>query len=124
MKIKCANRYINLPDDLSAEAYNYIRRLSRDLSEENILSAVDDGMLLLLARSYNTYLAASKKLAEDGHFVGDKPHPAIKIAKDSQVQVTKLLLELNKVRRRNPARPPREPQSPIEQFINTKREIR
>ena len=123
MKIKCGNRYIIFPDDLSSETYSYIRKLLKDLSQENILSAIDDGMLLLLGNSYNTYLLASEKLAEEGHFINDRPHPAIKLMKDAQVQITKLLIELNKIRRRNPPRPTKE-SSPIEKFINQKREIR
>jgi len=122
MKLRFSDHYINFPDDLSEETINYLRKLLRKLSEGSG-SVIDDSLLILLAGTHETYLAATRKLNEEGHFAGDRPNPAIKVMKDSQTQLTKLLIELNRSSKKNPIKK-EEPQSPIEKFINSKREIR
>jgi len=101
--------------------------LVRQLNKENSITKLDTGALILLGDAYNKYFEAQDILLKEGYMVGKKPHPALKICHESQTEVMKLLIEfeLTPKRRKKAVMPvKKEPVSPMEAFINGKREVR
>jgi len=122
-----------IPDEFCAEAKQYMADLLVLLGKEGIINNLDTAALTLLGDSYNKYLLSQEILLQEGIVVRGKngevlrAHPAVKICHDSEVFLTKLLLEfgLTPKRRQKTGRDkPKEDLSPIENFINSKREIR
>lgn len=80
---------IVLPDNLSEEAENYIKKVIDYLKKNDKLSEIDAGALYILADSYNTYLKASKTIDKEGMTVeGSRGtrvvHPCVRISKDNR----------------------------------------
>ena len=86
----------------SKEAKAYIKELKKQLEDKGLLENVDTLALLMVEVSYDTYLKATEYLLENGTTYnttsreGDiipKDFPQVKIQRDAQIQLTKLLQE-------------------------------
>lgn len=87
-----------IPNDIEAEAKKYIADVCDMLESNGVMENVDTAALTMLARNYSMFIKASKQLETDGlTVVSDRgnisPHPAIKIAKDAQIQAMKVMAE-------------------------------
>lgn len=99
------------------------------LQGNGVVEDVDNAALTMLARNYSMFITASKQLQEEGLTItSDRgnvvPHPAIKIARDAQIQAMKVMTEFGltaKSRSKLPIKADGD-NSPFEQFINEARE--
>ena len=117
-----------IPNDIESEAKKYITDVCDMLESNGVMENVDTAALTMLARNYSMFIKASKQLETDGlTVVSDRgnisPHPAIKIAKDAQIQAMKVMAEartkLPKLDASNTT------ESPLEAFVkNSKKEVR
>ena len=87
-----------IPNDIESEAKKYITDVCDMLESNGVMENVDTAALTMLARNYSMFIKASKQLETDGlTVVSDRgnisPHPAIKIAKDAQIQAMKVMAE-------------------------------
>lgn len=87
-----------IPSDIEPEAQTFITDVCNMLETNGVMESVDIAALTMLARNYSMFIKASKQLEEDGlTVVSDRgniaPHPAIKIAKDAQIQAMKVMAE-------------------------------
>ena len=85
-----------IPTDIEKEAKNYMTNVVNMLEDNGLMEDVDTAALTMLARNYSMFIKASKQLEIDGLTVtSDRgniaPHPAIKIAKDAQIQAMKVM---------------------------------
>lgn len=124
-----------IPTDIEDEAKNYIQDVLKMLEENGVMEDVDTAALTMLARNYSMFIKASKQLEKDGlTVVSDRgnlsPHPAIKIAKDAQIQAMKVMAEFGLTAKARTKLPKLEAntgtESPLEAFIksNKKKEVR
>lgn len=122
-----------IPTDIEKEAKNYINNVVNMLEDNGLMEDVDNAALTMLARNYSMFIKASKQLEIDGLTVtSDRgniaPHPAIKIAKDAQVQAMKVMekfgltakdrTKIAKLSDNN------KELSPLEQFVKDSKEVR
>ena len=97
------------------------------LQGNGVVEDVDNAALTMLARNYSMFITASKQLQEEGLTITSGnvvPHPAIKIARDAQIQAMKVMTEFGltaKSRSKLPIKADGD-NSPFEQFINEARE--
>lgn len=87
-----------IPADIEEEAKKYIADVCDMLESNGVMESVDTAALTMLARNYSMFIKANKQLEKDGlTVVSDRgniaAHPAIKIAKDAQVQAMKVMAE-------------------------------
>lgn len=90
-----------IPKDICLKAKRYMRDLLVVLEDKSINSTLDSAAIQLIGHTYNNYIIATETLATDGMYqtietqAGSslKAHPAVKVQLDSQVQLTRLLLE-------------------------------
>lgn len=61
-----AKQRIILPQNLEVETTEYINSVLAYLKKNDKFNIIDNGALYMLADSYNTYIKASKQLAEEG----------------------------------------------------------
>lgn len=85
-----------IPTDIEKEAKDYMKDVILMLEDNSLMKNVDNAALTMLARNYSMFIKASKQLEKDGlTVVSDRgniaPHPAIKIAKDAQIQAMKVM---------------------------------
>jgi P27 family predicted phage terminase small subunit len=118
----------NPPKEYCPDAAKYMKELVKLLNSGAIVSKLDTAALTLLGNTYNTYCLASQIILKEG-IIGEEGriNPCIKIANDAQIQLQKLLIEFGltpKGRKRITPLPEQEPQSPIDKFISSKREVR
>lgn len=101
------------------------------LENAGLMESVDSAALAMLARNYSIFIKASKQLEKDGLTVTSdrgnlSPHPAIKIAKDSEMICIKLMEKFGltvKDRSRLPVFESSE-DSPLEEFVKGTKEYR
>lgn len=123
-----------IPNDIEAEAKKYITDVCDMLESNGVMENVDTAALTMLARNYSMFIKASKQLETDGlTVVSDRgniaPHPAIKIAKDAQIQAMKVMAEFGLTAKARTKLPKLDAnnitESPLEAFVkNSKKEVR
>lgn len=122
-----------IPTDIEKEAKDYMKDVILMLEDNSLMKNVDNAALTMLARNYSMFIKASKQLEKDGlTVVSDRgniaPHPAIKIAKDAQIQAMKVMEKFGltakdrtKIAKLNSGD---KELSPLEQFVNNSKEVR
>ena len=122
-----------IPDDIQEEAKAYMRNVCDMLESKGVMENVDTAALTMLARNYSMFIQANKQLEKDGLTVtSDRgniaPHPAIKIAKDAQIQAMKVMEKFGltaKDRTKIAKLSDNSKElSPLEQFVKDSKEIR
>lgn len=122
-----------IPTDIEKEAKDYMKDVILMLEDNSLMKNVDNAALTMLARNYSMFIKAGKQLEKDGlTVVSDRgniaPHPAIKIAKDAQIQAMKVMEKfgLTAKDRTKIAKlsDNRKELSPLEQFVKDSKEIR
>ena len=120
-----------IPKDIEQEAMDYIHEVVTMLEKAGLMESVDSAALTMLARNYSIFIKASKQLEKDGLTVSSdrgnlSPHPAIKIAKDSEMICIKLMEKFGltvKDRSKLPALGTNE-ENPLEAFVKGMKEVR
>ena len=127
------NNNFKIPTDIEKEAKEYMKNVVQMLDESGVMQDVDNAALTMLARNYSMFIKASKQLEKDGlTVVSDRgniaPHPAIKIAKDAQIQAMKVMEKFGltakdrtKIAKLNSGN---QELSPLEQFVKNSKEVR
>ena len=127
------NNNFKIPTDIEKEAKEYMKNVIQMLDESGVMQDVDNAALTMLARNYSMFIKASKQLEKDGlTVVSDRgniaPHPAIKIAKDAQIQAMKVMEKFGltakdrtKIAKLSDTR---KELSPLEQFVKDSKEVR
>lgn len=127
------NNNFKIPTDIEKEAKDYMKDVILMLEDNSLMKNVDNAALTMLARNYSMFIKASKQLEKDGLTVtSDRgniaPHPAIKIAKDAQVQAMKVMEKFGltakdrtKIAKLNSGD---KELSPLEQFVKNSKEVR
>ena len=122
-----------IPTDIEKEAKDYMKDVILMLEDNSLMKNVDNAALTMLARNYSMFIKASKQLEKDGlTVVSDRgniaPHPAIKIAKDAQIQAMKVMEKFGltakdrtKIAKLNSGD---KELSPLEQFVKNSKEGR
>lgn len=122
-----------IPTDIEKEAKDYMKDVILMLEDNSLMKNVDNAALTMLARNYSMFIKASKQLEKDGlTVVSDRgniaPHPAIKIAKDAQIQAMKVMEKFGltakdrtKIAKLNSGD---KELLPLEQFIKNSKEVR
>ena len=122
-----------IPTDIEKEAKDYMKDVILMLEDNSLMKNVDNAALTMLARNYSMFIKASKQLEKDGlTVVSDRgniaPHPAIKIAKDAQIQAMKVMEKFGltakdrtKIAKLNSGD---KELSPLEQFVKNSKEVR
>ena len=127
------NNNFKIPTDIEKEAKEYIKNVIQMLDESGVMQDVDNAALTMLARNYSMFIKASKQLEKDGlTVVSDRgniaPHPAIKIAKDAQIQAMKVMEKFGltaKDRTKIAKLSDNSKElSPLEQFVKDSKEVR
>ena len=127
------NNNFQIPTDIEKEAKDYMKDVILMLEDNSLMKNVDNAALTMLARNYSMFIKASKQLEKDGLTVtSDRgniaPHPAIKIAKDAQVQAMKVMEKFGltaKDRTKIAKLNSRDKElSPLEQFVKNSKEVR
>ena len=127
------NNNFKIPTDIEKEAKDYMKDVILMLEDNSLMKNVDNAALTMLARNYSMFIKASKQLEKDGLTgVSDRgniaPHPAIKIAKDAQIQAMKVMEKFGltakdrtKIAKLNSGN---QELSPLEQFVKNSKEVR
>ena len=127
------NNNFKIPTDIEKEAKDYMKDVILMLEDNSLMKNVDSAALTMLARNYSMFIKASKQLEKDGlTVVSDRgniaPHPAIKIAKDAQIQAMKVMEKFGltakdrtKIAKLNSGD---KELSPLEQFVKNSKEVR
>ena len=127
------NNNFKIPTDIEKEAKDYMKDVILMLEDNSLMKNVDNAALTMLARNYSMFIKASKQLEKDGlTVVSDRgniaPHPAIKIAKDAQIQAMKAMEKFGltakdrtKIAKLNSGD---KELSPLEQFVKNSKEVR
>ena len=127
------NNNFKIPTDIEKEAKDYMKDVILMLEDNSLMKNVDNAALTMLARNYSMFIKASKQLEKDGlTVVSDRgniaPHPAIKIAKDAQIQAMKVMEKFGltakdrtKIAKLNSGD---KELSPLEQFVKNSKEAR
>ena len=127
------NNNFKIPTDIEKEAKDYMKDVILMLEDNSLMKNVDNAALTMLARNYSMFIKASKQLEKDGlTVVSDRgniaPHPAIKIAKDAQIQAMKVMEKFGltaKDRTKIAKLNSRDKElSPLEQFVKNSKEVR
>ena len=126
------NNNFKIPTDIEKEAKDYMKDVILMLEDNSLMKDVDNAALTMLARNYSMFIKASKQLEKDGlTVVSDRgniaPHPAIKIAKDAQIQAMKVMEKFGltakdrtKIAKLNSGD---KELSPLEQFVKNSKEV-
>ena len=127
------NNNFKIPTDIEKEAKDHMKDVILMLEDNSLMKNVDNAALTMLARNYSMFIKASKQLEKDGlTVVSDRgniaPHPAIKIAKDAQIQAMKVMEKFGltakdrtKIAKLNSGD---KELSPLEQFVKNSKEVR
>ncbi len=127
------NNNFKIPTDIEKEAKDYMKDVILMLEDNSLMKNVDNAALTMLARNYSMFIKASKQLEKDGlTVVSDRgniaPHPAIKIAKDAQIQAMKVMEKFGltaKDRTKIAKLSDNSKElSPLEQFVKDSKEVR
>lgn len=122
-----------IPKDIEKEAMEYMEDVCDMLENNGVMENVDTAALTMLARNYSMFIKANKQLEKDGLTVTSdrgniSPHPAIKIAKDAQIQAMKVMAEFGLTAKARTKLPKLEnvdtDDSPLMQFVKDSKEIR
>ncbi len=117
----------NLPSNLEEETTEYINNVLSYLKKNDKLNVIDGGALYMLADTYNTYIKASKQLAEEGLTVTSdrgniSQHPVYGIMKYSIATAMDILRDFGltlKSRSKLNIIDSETEESPLIQFINS-----
>lgn len=122
-----------IPTDIEKEAKAYMKDVIAMLADNGVMENVDNAALTMLARNYSMFIKAQKQLEKDGLTVTSdrgniSPHPAIKIAKDAQIQAMKVMEKFGltakdrtKIQKLNSNS---KELSPLEKFVKDSKETR
>ena len=122
-----AKQRIILPQNLEVETTEYINSVLSYLKKNDKFNIIDNGALYMLADSYNTYIKASKQLAEEGlTVISDRgniaQHPVYGIMKHSISTAMDILRDFGltlKSRSKLNIISDDSEESPLMQFINS-----
>ncbi len=89
---------IKLPKGINKDAKSYINDIIKMLEKKGLLDNVDTAALLMLAHNLSMFIEASNVLEKEGLFISSdrgnmSEHPAVRIAKDAQIQSLRLMQE-------------------------------
>ena len=118
-------KHTNILDIIQPESKVLISNVIDLLNSKGLIEKVDDATLLMLAYNYSTFLEASRIIKEEGLTItSDRgniaEHPAVKIARDAQVLILKVMTELGltvKSRNKISGNNEKEEETPFENFI-------
>lgn len=125
-----------IPDEFHAEAKKGMKEIIAWLNREVDFERHDQQIIGMLGSNFNIYVTAQEELREDGIIVKEynaegklksiKSHPCVKISRDAEIQIFKLLQELGTTprKRKKAILPKKTTESPIEKFISQNREVR
>jgi len=122
-----------VPKDIEKEAKEYMEDVCDMLENNGVMENVDTAALTMLARNYSMFIKANKQLEKDGLTVTSdrgniSPHPAIKIAKDAQIQAMKVMAEFGLTAKARTKLPKLEnvdtDDSPLMQFVKDSKDIK
>ncbi len=122
-----------ISQNLEPEAKEYIQDVLSMLEEKGIIEDVDDAAIQMLAYNYSTFIKANKIIEKEGLTVlSDRgniaEHPAVKIGRDAQSQALKVMCEFGltaKSRSKLHTLNNMDSEvSPLEAFINSRKELR
>jgi P27 family predicted phage terminase small subunit len=92
-----------IPKGISLKAKRYMRDLIGVMEDKGVNTTLDSAAIQLIGQTYHNYIEATETLKnnEEGMYqtvetqAGSslKAHPAVKVQLDSQVQLTRLLME-------------------------------
>lgn len=122
-----------LPEYIEKRACDYMNEILLVLKEMGLLESINTASLDMLAQSYSMFITATQTLRTDGMTIINKqgnivPHPAVKIAKDSQIQAINIMRELGLTplskKKLLTKEQSDDKESPFEQFIANSKELR
>lgn len=122
-----AKNKLTLPSNLEVETTEYINHVLTYLKKNDKYNSIDCGALYMLVDAYNTYIKASKQLAEEGLTVtSDRgniaQHPVFGIMKTSMATAMDILRDFGltlKSRSKLNFMESETEESPLMQFINS-----
>lgn len=122
-----------LPEYIEKRACDYMNEILLVLKEMGLLESINTASLDMLAQSYSMFITSTQTLIAEGLTIINKqgnivPHPAVKIAKDSQIQAINIMRELGLTPLSKKKLSTKEQsdykESPFEQFIANAKEFR
>lgn len=122
-----------LPEYIEKRACDYMNEILLVLKEMGLLESINTASLDMLAQSYSMFITATQTLITEGLTIINKqgnivPHPAVKIAKDSQIQAINIMRELGLTplskKKLSTKEQSDDKESPFEQFIANAKEFR
>lgn len=116
---------IHLPDNLELEAERYIKQVIDYLKSTETLDVIDEGLIVMLAGSYNQYLKATEITDREGLTAltakgYPTAHPAVRIAKDAKAACVSIMTNMGitlKSRTKLKAMDISEDDSPLVEFM-------
>ncbi len=117
---------------IDSKAQKWMKEIVEQLEAAGTLKEVNTATLDMLALTYDRYIRANKQVDLEGQTIttrydGIKPHPMIKVAKESLTQCMNILSECgltvkskNKLKKKDT----QEEDSPLEEFIKGQVEVR
>lgn len=133
MSDKSMKKGVNIPEGICPEAQKYLSDLIELMEKEGIRTSLDSSTIELIGYTYHNFITAQKIVLEEGQLITSprgekKPHPCVKIALDSQIQLDKLTsaFGMNPKARKEiqKAKDKEVKKSPIQEFIDKSREVR
>lgn len=118
---------------IDSKAQKWMKEIVQQLEEAGTLKDVNTSTLDMLALTYDRYIKANSQVDLEGQTIttrydGIKPHPLIKVAKESLTQCMQILSECGlTVKSKNKLKKVdtnKEEDSPLEQFIKGQKETR
>lgn len=122
-----------LPEYIEKRACDYMNEILLVLKEMGLLESINTASLDMLAQSYSMFITSTQTLIAEGLTIINKqgnivPHPAVKIAKDSQIQAINIMRELGLTplskKKLSTKEQSDDKESPFEQFIANAKEFR
>lgn len=119
-----------ISDCIDEKAQDWMKEIVKQLEEAGTLKDVNTSTLDMLAQTYDRYIKANDQVDEEGQTIttrydGIKPHPLIKVAKESLTQCMSILSECGlTVKSKNKLKKldnDKDEDSPLEQFIKDQR---
>ena len=83
-----------MPAGLSKGAQNEWKRTAPELRALGILSGLDRAALHVYCEHVALYRHLQTVLQEEGHILGDKPHPAVRMARETGDRIRQMSSEL------------------------------
>lgn len=122
-----------VPDDICAEAQEYVTRVIQALKEQDVLTALDFSAIEQIGYVYHTWREATKVYLKEGLQIKSprgemKAHPCVKMALDARIQIDKFEtnfgLNLKSRKEIGKSKDKEKELSPIDKFISGTKEVR